>query len=268
MSNLKTFLKKHSTIPNNFIESFLSMYNPETIQTDFTIDIEKVSLWIGIKKKHLLETLYNSYVENIDYIHIKKQYVSIKTHGGNNKKHILITPDCFKRLCMRSRSKKSEEVRTYFIELESLLVKYRSVLLKGMSEEIKQMSKALKPKDPANKNGYIYVLKASPLKDSVYKIGRTKNLHKRLITYSTGTIDGVDLVFKYRTDNSDATEDCIKAIFKGDRYRKNKEIYKADINDIKAITKRCDDLVNFKRVFSKKERPEMTGGYYVIIKNK
>jgi hypothetical protein len=66
----------------------------------------------------------------------------------------MLTPDCFKRICMRSRSSRAEDVRTYFIELESLLVRCRSTLLKGM--------------------------------------------------------DGVELVFKFRTDKHATTEACWK----------------------------------------------------------
>lgn len=131
----------------------------------------------------------------------------------------MLTPDCFKRLCMRSRAKRAEKVRTYFIELESLLVRYRTTLLKGMNQEIKELEQSVKPNDPQDSAGYIYVIKTNPERDSVYKIGRTADLNKRL---ATGTIDGVELVYKFRTDNHKATEACVKAMLKENQY---KEVY-------------------------------------------
>jgi len=74
-------------------------------------------------KKKLLETLKHSYKKNIDYI-IQKDNSPKSTKYGNNRKMCLLTPDAFKRVCMRSKSHKSEDVRTYYIQLESLVLKY------------------------------------------------------------------------------------------------------------------------------------------------
>ena len=258
-------MKQHSTIPNAFIDSFLSIYNPETLQTDFVVDLDKASKWIGVRKKVILQTLYKSYKEDIDYIIRKRQVARVGKYGGNNYKYVLLTPDCFKRICMRSRSVRAEEVRTYFIELESLLVRYRTVLLRGMDEEIQRMETRLKPKDPRDNAGYIYVIRASEKKDSVYKIGRTKDLNKRLSTYATGRMDGVDVVFKFRTDSYKSTENCLKAMLQGERAQKYKEVYKADLDMIKELIKRCDDVSRYKRLYAKKERSDMTGGYYIVL---
>lgn len=263
MSDIKTFLKQHSVIPNEFIDNFLSMYNPETLQTDLVINLEKVSKWLHVPKHKLIKTLKTSYKEDIDYI-IKKSKLQIK-YGGNNYKVVMISPDCFKRLCMRSNSKKAEEVRTYFIELESLLVRYRTTLINGMDQEIKLMEKAIKPKNSEDSAGYVYVIKASPEKDSVFKIGRTKDLNKRLSNYETGRIDGVELVFKFRTDSHVATEACLKALLQPDRYRKYKEIYKADVNVIKKLIEKCDDAAKYKRIYTSRRAPVMTGGYYLVL---
>jgi hypothetical protein len=50
MADLKAFLKMHSVIPSEFIDSFLSMYNPETLQTDIVINIDNVCKWLNISK--------------------------------------------------------------------------------------------------------------------------------------------------------------------------------------------------------------------------
>lgn len=264
--DLKEFLKTHSTISNEFIDVFLSFYDPETIQTDFVVDAAIVVKWLGIQKKYMMETLRSSYKEGIDY-KVEKSSNKKGRYGGNNYKTILLTPDCFKRVCMRSKSKRSEEVRTYFIQLESLLVRYKSHLLEGMDAEIKRMEKAARPKREEDSVGYVYIIKASPDLDSVYKIGRTKDLTKRLATYSTGTADGVEVLFKFRTDNHRAVEGCVKAWLKEYQYRKYKEVYQANINMIKRIISGCDGigLGLLKKEFISSKAPKMTGGYYLVL---
>jgi len=49
---LSDFLKKYSTISNDFIDEFMSIYNPNTSQTDLTINIDIVSKWLEISKKN------------------------------------------------------------------------------------------------------------------------------------------------------------------------------------------------------------------------
>jgi hypothetical protein len=39
LMGLEDFLEQHSAIPNAFIDSFLAMYNPDTVQTDLVIDM-------------------------------------------------------------------------------------------------------------------------------------------------------------------------------------------------------------------------------------
>ena len=105
--------KKISSINNKFIDDFFSLYNIKISNDNFVIDLENLTTWLKSQKKHLKETLINSYIRNIDYKVSKKD---INT-GGRKSELILLTTDCMKRLCMFSRTKKSEEFRKYFIEL-------------------------------------------------------------------------------------------------------------------------------------------------------
>jgi predicted GIY-YIG superfamily endonuclease len=264
MENYPEFLKRHSTIPNDFIDSFLSMYDPNTSQTDIILELGVVAKWIKANKHNLTQTLKASYQKDIDYTIERITCKNGRKYGGNNCKRILISPDCFKRLCMRSNTPKAEEVRSYFIALESLLIKYRSVLVDGMKADIQKLEKELGPKDAADSAGYVYILKASEEKDSVYKIGRTKDLNRRLSEYKTGRYDDVDVLFKYRTDNLKATEACMKAFLKEFQLRKYKELYQVNINVIKAIISGCDEIP-LKKEFALRKASTKTGGYYVYL---
>ncbi|KAG2487750.1 hypothetical protein HYH03_013595 [Edaphochlamys debaryana] len=249
------------------MDSFLSMYDPTTIQTDMVIDGEQAATWLGVQKFNLLRTLRENYTEGIDYSVMKqpRPTTAVKKYGGNACKKVLLSPDCFKRVCMLSRSKRAEEVRTYFIEMESLIVRYRIALQKGMVAEIRDLERSLQPPDPADSAGYIYVLRASMDKDSVYKIGRTQDLNKRLSTYNTGSVDGVEVLYKFRTDNHRAVEGCLKAMLREHQYRKYKEVYQADLDMIKRLINECDSVAQTKRVYTSRKAPRMRGGYYVVL---
>lgn len=80
-----------------------------------------------------------------------------KVKYGNNHISCMITPDCFKRVCMLSRSKNAEQVRSYFIEIESLIIKYRTQLIEGIKHDIANMKKQNKiRKNIDAKEGYTY----------------------------------------------------------------------------------------------------------------
>jgi phage anti-repressor protein len=121
--SLKDFIKKYSTLSNDFIDDFYTIYDfNEYNNNDLIINIDIVAKWLNSKKGKIKETLVNSYHINIDY-KISKQ-IQNKKISKSNKEIILLTPDSFKRLCLLSKTKKGEEVRTYFIELEKLINNY------------------------------------------------------------------------------------------------------------------------------------------------
>ena len=116
--DIREFLKKFSTLNNNFIDDFYNIYDPDkNILNDFSINIDTIAKWINSKKGKLKETLVNTYTKNIDYKITKEKEGKI---SKSNKEIIMLTADCFKRLCLLSKTDKAEEVRTYFLELEKL----------------------------------------------------------------------------------------------------------------------------------------------------
>ena len=102
---LKDFLKKYSTLSNEFINDFYEIYDfNEYNNNDFIINLDLISFWLETRKSKLKETLLNSYNLNIDYKISKEKEGKI---SKSNKEIILLTPDCFKRLCLLSKTKKS-----------------------------------------------------------------------------------------------------------------------------------------------------------------
>ena len=85
--------------------------------------------------KTLDENIYdiNDTPKDIDYI---IEFDKNNKISKSNKENILLTPDCFKRLCLLSRTKKAEEVRTYFIEIEKLLFNYKDYIIKALEKTV------------------------------------------------------------------------------------------------------------------------------------
>ena len=60
-------------------------------------------------------------------------------------------------MCQLTKSKKGNEVREYFIQVESLLNKYKDYIINGMKEKINKLEKDQKPKlNPSEKELFIF----------------------------------------------------------------------------------------------------------------
>ena len=93
-----------------------------------------VSKWLMVNKANLMKTLKTSYKIGDDYVvsKIYKDGISKQGKGGHNKNEVMLTTDAFKRLCMRSKTVKAEDVRTYFIELDNFVTMYKTDILNGL----------------------------------------------------------------------------------------------------------------------------------------
>lgn len=117
-------IKKHTTIPHDFIDMFSSVYSPDVKEDKFVINIDSLVKWLSVQKDTLTRTLKNSYKMGTDYkIERIARDPSLK-YGSNNLIRVMLTPDCMKQLFMRSRSDKANIVRGYLIDIEKCLMKY------------------------------------------------------------------------------------------------------------------------------------------------
>jgi phage anti-repressor protein/predicted GIY-YIG superfamily endonuclease len=236
--NLQNYLKKYSTINSNFIDDFFGMYKNNTNETDYVIDLENVVKWLKSRKETIKNTLTCSYIKNIDYKIIK----SNKKNVGRPKELILLTPNCFKRLCMSSKTKKAEEVRTYFIEIEKHIDKYKNYIIEGLNKKVGILENNQKNIN-VTKNGVIYVLKTNFDIDGIYKIGKTKTFKNRLKTHNNSHVNNVDVIFIFETNDIDGVEKCLKLALKTKQYRKRKEFYEVDLDLLKELMKDCENLL-------------------------
>ena len=157
-------------------------------------------------------------------------------------------------------------VATAFIQVEALMVKYRDLLVNGMEHDIARLESSSRGIAPTE--GYIYVLRASTERNSVYKIGRTRDLARRLREHNTPASDDIEVLYTFRTNDVVRVESCVKLWLREKRFRKFKEIYEADIEMIKNVIGGCDAIgTSIKRDSSSKHmsKSSMTGGYFIAV---
>ena len=255
MSSLAEYLKKYSNISHKFIDDFFGLYNHKTLDSDFVINLEVLVKWLGAIKASIKETLIKTYSEDIDYIVEKDKDQKF----GRPREIIMLTPECMKRLCMMSRTKKAEEVRSYFIELEKFIDKYRNNLFDKY--ETNQ-----KPIIESQNEGVIYVLQTDLNLSGVYKIGKTMDFKSRIRTHQSSHEDNVKTKLVFRTDFINEVEDCLKYYMHEKKYRKYKEFYEVDIEIIKKMIKKCDkmSIVARKTIDCKDSKK----GYFIYIDKK
>jgi phage anti-repressor protein len=234
-------LKKYSSISNIFLEDFFSLYDNKTTNSDFVIDLKKIAKWLKVNIRVLRETLKKSYKENIDYKNFSEK-INKKGSGGHTIKITLLTPNCFKKICQLTKSKKGNEVRDYFIQVEETLFKYKDYIIKGLQDKIKKLEYNQKPK-VYPKRGVIYVFETpNTPTNSLYKIGKTQDLKQRLKSHQSPLSHDINVLYYFETEDIDSVEKCAKTFMKKFQFRKYKEVYQVNIDIIKEVISSCGNI--------------------------
>lgn len=239
---MEKFLTKFSSLPKKFIKDFFIIAKEEYTDNEFIINIELISAWLDILKGNLKKILEANFEENYDYT-IEKQYIKRKI-GATMKEKILLTPNCFKELCMVSQSKRAKEVRKYFIEMEKLIKRYYETIKEAMYKEIGLLKYNQKPKTKLPKGGVLYILEAQNSTSDLYKIGKSGDLKDRLKTYNTGNANDIEPLFVIPVKDIKAAEECIKRSCKKFQYRKYKEIYEINYDILVDVFEQCQMLTD------------------------
>jgi hypothetical protein len=163
--------------------------------------------------------------------------------GGHNKKLVLLTPDCFKMLCMRSKTKKADKVREYYIEIEKLIDTYKDIIIKENNKKIQILENDLrKEKQPSGNICYIFE-ETDELNIKYYRLGQTRDLAKRMASHNSSSVHKKVVAFKIKTTNILHYEACLRGSMYNFRYKNNKDYYKIPLDKIKYAIKTCDGVV-------------------------
>lgn len=269
------YVKRFTSVPEKFVDELFRFYKPETAQDDFVILLDDVANWLEALKRQLRETLTRTYIKGVDYTVEKipnpRRTPGVTLNGGNNHKRIMLTPDCFKRMCLLTRSRKGEMVRTYFIDVETQFLRYKDELMEGLQAKIATLERELKPgkKLPpgidSGLGGYIYILRASEVIDELFKVGRTGDLKARMSTYQTGHGEQVQYLYILKVHDVKSAERCIKAQLAEFQHRKRREVYEVPVQLIKEVIKGCNRMDGAKKEYVRRKAVTMTGGAYVMV---
>lgn len=260
MYSFPEYLKKYSTISSKFIDDFFGLHDYKIDFNEIYIDFSLVVKWLNSRTDNLKKTLTNSYVKKIDYS-VEKG----KSTGGRPSEIIKLSFDCFRRLCMLSKTQKAEEVRTYFIEVEKHLNKYKDHIIEILDKKIGILENNQKT-IPTTQTGVIYVLQTDLEIEDIYKIGKSKAFKSRIKTHNSSHVNNVKVKHVYETNNIDAVEGCLKSMLKQYQYKKRKEFYQVDLDVIKQLLKGCDNLTLIRKSRIKKEVDKQLGGYFIYLR--
>lgn len=133
-------------------------------------------------------------------------------NGGLNKQQILMTVNTFKKLCMKSNTKKADEIHDYYVNLERVLhetvtEESESLLhqLENKEKEIEDKEKEnaelkrrfIKPKKEIIEDKNVIYILSTPESEKTreYAIGKTTDINKRLDDYNHNKLHDFSLVY-------------------------------------------------------------------------
>lgn len=113
-----------NNIPNseNILGYDISSYNIITDHGKCIMNGSVVHKWLNITKSDFKKVLTESYINNVDYK--IERYSFNKKHGGQNNEKIMVTPNTFKKICMKTKRKEGHIIIKHLQEIESKAQKY------------------------------------------------------------------------------------------------------------------------------------------------
>lgn len=263
---LEKFLIEKSNINKKFIIDFFGFQKKNIYlkYKPFVIDLDDVAYWLNAVKGNLKDTIVESYTEMKDYMIVYDDLLLLKqkqngnSQGGHNKEIILLTSECFKMLCLRSKTKKSEQVRKYYIELEKLIDEYKDIIITNLNRKVKILQNDLR-KDDMKTGKYCYIFEETDeLGEKYYRLGQSGNIKLRMNNHNSSNAHKKILSYKIKTDNILHFEACLRGVMYDFRYKNNKDYYNIPKNRIEEAIKHCTKIV--KKFKNPSCVPKLSGG--------
>jgi phage anti-repressor protein len=239
---LEDFIVKNSNIPKKFLTDFFNLGGDSYGDTYKNINFDDIVNWLEINKNNLKRLLVANFKIMDDYTE-EKILVKNKKRGANYISKIMLTPDCFKELCMLSQTEKAKGIRKYYIIAEGLLRDHFEQIIDDLNKELGLVKKNIKKPIEAI-GGHIYILKAmNTTQKDMYKLGNSDDMKKRLRVYNTGNANNIEPLFIMKVENIKMVESCIKNIAREYQYKKNKEVYNIDFKFLQKLCIKCKNFI-------------------------
>ena len=258
--SLQEYLIKHSEVDRQFIRDFIAIQQSEISREHypFIVDMEIIVKWLRVELKGgIKKTLMRSYIEGIDYIILlgPRYNQKRKGSGGHNKETIMVTVNCFKKICLKTKSAMSDKIIDYYLALENLVIEYQKYIISILIEKNKLLQNDLN-NDIFPRGGLVYII---DLGNGYFKLGSTQDLTQRKLVYETGYIHKKQIVFWFETEDMKTIENCVKGLLTKFAIKKKKEVYLIELKNIIHAIKGCaSTLSNLNCEICQKE-PEIGG---------
>ena len=215
-----------------FISNFYCYLNYD--EKDYIINLEKIWKWLGFSRIDACKTvLKKGFVKDIDYKIALHSPMKPKNEGGHNKETILMNIDTFKKLCLKSNTKRADQIHNYYVNLEKVLneILYEETTELRMLLEDAQTKLERYEKRPstfgfdyiANKKGCVYLIRDLS-KPGHYKIGMANDADKRLRNLNTSSSEKtLRIVYKLDTYHAELLEKTIQSVLQPFNIRGRRE---------------------------------------------
>ena len=228
-----------------FLTSFYTFLNYHP-KNDFVIEFEKIWKWLGYsRKEECKRVLIKHFIIDIDYkIVFRQPAENPDTHinlGGRPKEDIYMNINTFKKLCLKSNTKKADEIHDYFIKMEETFQEVINEESNELKEKLQNKEIELeKTKKQLEKKTKLAVKKWYDIEpghtvygyisnednnDSLITIGKSKDIKHRESNYLTHNQHG-EMFYIRRCHNCDLAEKVVHHILDKYREEKDKEWFK------------------------------------------
>jgi phage anti-repressor protein len=200
-----------------FVANFYCYLNYDS-QKDFVISLDNIWKWLGYNRindcKRCLTNESNKFEEGRDY-KIEKAALQEGKAGPNlggaglNKETILLTINSFKKLCLKSRTDKSDEIHDYYIKLEEII-----------NESVKEQAAEFQEKLTLKNTQYYenlmnnfsgkHVIYFIRVDGKIIKFGYTKDIKTRFYHHKTEFGQDIEIILLYETIHNREFEEMIK----------------------------------------------------------
>lgn len=219
-------------------------------KNDFVIDFDDTWKFLGFTRKDPAKrVLENFFVKEVDY----------KMDG----KKTLLNINTFKKLCLKSETKKADEIQDYYIKMQELLfemMEEESLELRLQLENKERHEKEEEKEEDKKEDRVVIVLTkenqkevtickeldekigdvlyvgVNPFDKKTFKVGITHDINKRVSTLSTGLSQYFQMKKLWYTRFNKEIEESVKKEFMGSRVIKYKEFYEIE---------KYDEIVSF-----------------------
>lgn len=183
------------------------------------------------------------------YLHEAGMYtLMIRSKKPNAEKFLFwITEDVIPSIRKNGYYKANIDIINQFNKLKHISEQQRKDL-KEKDLKILTLENNQKNKHICSKGKYIYILK-SKLNDyinedtpDILKIGKTTKYKIRINTYNTGQKDNTIILYRAKTNDLSAVENCLKGLLSKQVYRSRKEYYNITLKNAIKTIKKCIKL--------------------------